>query len=107
MTHLFKLKYKIGLIVLIGLLFFARPTQAAYILIPMDENQSNHLKSYGIAYWIIESGVSIDWLLNYKGGSFMFPYAQIFEDECNIRGVSYQIIADATSSIYCKRDSSS
>lgn len=73
----------------------ARPSQAAYVLIPMDETQSNHLKSYGIAYWVIESGVSVDWLLNYKGGSFMFPYAQLFEDECNIRGVSYQIIADA------------
>lgn len=80
---------------IIGFALMARPTQAAYVLIPMDESQSNHLKSYGIAYWVIESGVSVDWLLNYRGGSFMFPYAQLFEDECNIRGVSYQVIADA------------
>jgi len=60
----------------------------------MDENQSNHLKAYGIAYWVIDKEISVDWLLNYKGGSFMFPYNSIFEDECNIRGVSYQVIAD-------------
>jgi len=60
----------------------------------MDESQTNHLKAYGIAYWVIDKDVSVDWLLNYRGGSFMFPYNSIFEDECNIRGVSYQVIAD-------------
>jgi hypothetical protein len=95
MTLLSRLKYKIGLLLFAAMIIFARPTQAAYLLIPMDEAQSNHLKSYGIAYWVIENGVEIDWLLNFRGGSFMMPYNQIFEDECNIRGVSYQIIADA------------
>lgn len=79
----------------ISLLAIARPARAAYILLPMDESQTNHLKAYGISYWVISSEVSVDWLLNYRGGSFMFPYNQIFEDECNIRGVSYQVIADA------------
>jgi len=60
----------------------------------MDNKQSNHLKAYGIAFWVIEKEVDVDWLLNYQGGSFMFPYHDIFEDECNIRGVSYQVIAD-------------
>lgn len=60
----------------------------------MDDAQSNHLKAYGISFWVIETGVNVDWLLNYRGGSFMFPYHDIYEDECNIRGVSYQVIAD-------------
>ena len=70
---------------------------ASYILIPMDEGQANHLKAYGIAYWVLQNDVEVDWLLNYKGGSFMFKYYQKFENELVIRGVSYQVISDAQS----------
>ncbi|WP_425391380.1 asparagine synthetase B [Ekhidna sp.] len=70
-------------------------SQAAYILIPMDKTQSNHLKAYGIAYWILTKEVEVDWMLNYKGGSFMVKHLQVFENECIIRGVSYQVISDA------------
>ncbi len=68
---------------------------AAYILIPMDETQKNHLKAYGIAYWVLQREVEVDWLLNYRGGSFMCEYYDEVEKECVIRGVSHQIIADA------------
>jgi len=81
------------LVFLIGTLI-SKQAYCAYILLPMDEAQSNHLKAYGISFWVIEKGINVDWLLNYRGGSFMFPYNEIFEDECNIRGVSYQVIAD-------------
>lgn len=64
------------------------------ILIPMDESQKNHLKSYGLAYWVLKQEVSIEWLLNYRGGSFMMPYANSIESECRIRGISYEVIAD-------------
>lgn len=64
------------------------------ILIPMDLDQKNHLKAYGIAYFAIKEGVDASWLLNYRGGSFMFNYSSKVEDECIIRGVSYQVIAD-------------
>ena len=64
------------------------------ILIPMDMDQKNHLKAYGIAYFAIKEGVDASWLLNYRGGSFMFTYSSKVEDECIIRGVSYQVIAD-------------
>ncbi len=67
---------------------------AAYILLPMDETQKDHLKSYGVAYWTLQHGVEVEWLLNYRGGSFMFRHAKELESECVIRGVSYQIIAD-------------
>ena len=71
--------------------------KASYILIPMDESQSNHLKAYGIAYYAIERNLTVDWLLNYQGGSFMLKYHKNVETECNIRGVSFNIIADIQS----------
>ena len=49
------------------------------ILIPMDEKQANHLKAYGIAYWILKSEMEVDWLLNYRGGSFMCQYHPPFK----------------------------
>lgn len=70
--------------------------RAAYMLLPMDEvSQKNHLKAYGITYWVLSQGVEAYWLLNYRGGSFAFPYTSVFERECKIRGVSYEILADA------------
>lgn len=71
---------------------------AAYTLIPMDETQTNHLKAYGIAYLALEKGVEVDWLLNYKGGSFAIKSNTLLEKECLIRGVKYQNIADASMS---------
>ncbi len=71
------------------------PVWANSILIPMDKSQTNHLKAYGIAYWILQNGSTVDWLLNYRGGSFMCEYSQVLENECIIRGVSYEVISDA------------
>lgn len=71
--------------------------RADYLLIPMDYTQVEHLKAYGIAYWVIEFGVDVDWLLNYKGGSFMFKYTPKFEEEMRIRGVKYERISDSKS----------
>jgi hypothetical protein len=71
---------------------------ASYILIPMDESQRNHLKSYGIAYWVIKNDIEVEWLLNYRGGSFMCKYLAQIEKECQIRGVSFSVIADAQAS---------
>ena len=70
---------------------------ASFIFIPMDESQNNHLKSYGIAYYAIENDIKVDWLLNYKGGSFLIKHHKEIENECNLRGVSYKIIADIQS----------
>ncbi len=69
---------------------------ASYILIPMDyDNQKDHLKAYGITFWVINNGEEAYWLLNYKGGSFAFRHNDIFERECKVRGVSYQVISNA------------
>jgi hypothetical protein len=70
--------------------------QASYVLVPMEhDKQTNHLKAYGIAYWVINQNVEAYWLLNYRGGSFAFAYSKTIEAECKVRGVSYQVISDA------------
>jgi hypothetical protein len=82
------------LFVLIGL--YNSSAYATKILIPMDEvNQKNHLKAYGIAYLVLTRNQKVDWLLNYKGGSFAFDYASDLESECRIRDVSYDVTPEA------------
>ncbi|MCZ2101389.1 MAG: hypothetical protein LC107_07630 [Chitinophagales bacterium] len=69
---------------------------ASYILVPMEhDKQKDHLKAYGITYWVIDQGIEAYWLLNYRGGSFAFPYANRIETELKVRGVSYNVISDA------------
>ncbi len=68
--------------------------KAASILIPMDDTQQNHLKAYGIAYWTLERQLQVQWLLNYRGGSFLIQFASEVEKECLIRGVSYEVITE-------------
>ncbi len=79
----------------LAFLMLSHGIQSAVLLIPMDETQKNHLKAYGIAYWVLAKGQSVDWLLNYEGGSFATNFSSPIEKECLIRGVSYTIIADA------------
>jgi hypothetical protein len=69
--------------------------KANSILIPMDERQTNHLKAYGIAYWILRSENEVDWLLNYRGGSFMCKFHPAIQNELVVRGVSFEVISDA------------
>ncbi|MGE5424086.1 MAG: hypothetical protein ACM3N9_01910 [Syntrophothermus sp.] len=73
----------------------AGPVYSASLLIPMDEVQKNHLKAYGIAYWVLKQDQEIDWLLNYRGGSFMCNYSKMVENECHVRGVTFEVLADA------------
>jgi len=81
---------------LILILTLTAQAWASKILIPMDDAQKNHLKAYGIAYWVLKThDTEIDWLLNYRGGSFMMPQTQTFVNELVIRGVSYEVISDA------------
>jgi len=95
MRHHFDLK--LGFLIFLFLLI-GYPARAAFLLVTMDETQKNHLKAYGLAFWVLQKDVEVSWLLNYRGGSFMFPYLKEFESECAIRGISYQIIADAQAS---------
>ncbi|MCX8080975.1 MAG: asparagine synthetase B, partial [Bacteroidia bacterium] len=69
--------------------------QASRILIYMDEEQKNHLKAYGIAYYALKQNLEIHWLLNYRGGSFLIPHTVQIQRECNVRGVSYEVIGES------------
>jgi len=87
-------RFKNRLTLIIILLVLSARIQAAYLLLPMDEAQKNHLKAYGIAYWVLQKEIEVDWLLNYRGGSFLIQYSKQLENECNIRGVTFQALAD-------------
>jgi hypothetical protein len=77
------------------LFFVTHSIFASFVYIPMnDNNQENHLKAYGITYWTLEKGLKAKWLLNYDGGAFLIEHTPEIENECKIRGVSYQVISD-------------
>lgn len=85
---------KIVYIVLFLISFSAR---ASFVLVPMDaETQQNHLKAYGITYWALDKQYKVSWLLNYRGGSFLLPDAPEIRKECQIRGVSFEVLSDAS-----------
>ncbi len=61
----------------------------------MDDQQQNHLKAYGVAYWVLQKDIELEWLLNYRGGSFMSQHSAKLENELQIRGVSFELIPDS------------
>lgn len=71
--------------------FSGRSTQ---LLIPMDDSQTDHLKAYGIAFYCLERSVTVEWLLNYRGGSFLVPHLKTLEEELIIRNVRYEVLAE-------------
>lgn len=83
--------------------------KASYILIPMDaETQREHLKAYGVTYWILNQDLKVKWLLNYRGGSFLLPDTEDIRKECTIRGVVYEVLSDnATNEILTEIESPS
>ncbi len=77
------------------LMLFSYQMSASRILIPMDaESQGNHLKAYGIVYYSLESQLEVNWLLNYRGGSFLIADSDKLRKECQIRGVDFEVISD-------------
>ncbi len=80
------MRYIITCLMLVNLL------SSQKLLIPMDQIQKDHLKTYGIAYWILEREINVEWLLNYRGGSFLVDSYDIIQQECRIRGVSFEAI---------------
>lgn len=83
-------------LLLILLILICFSSKASFILLPMDETtQQNHLKAYGITYWCIDKKYKASWLLNYRGGSFLLADAPEIRKECQIRGVSFEVLSDA------------
>ena len=85
-------------------LVFSNAIWASFIYIPMsNDNQKNHLKAYGIVFFSLEASLKSKWLLNYDGGAFLIENNKIIENECKIRGVSYQVISDIKAQIILEK----
>ena len=85
---------KILLVVILYLVSLS--TFASVVLIPMDETQKNHLKAYGIAYEALKEDIDVEWMLNYRGGSFAIAQTDNVIKLCKLRGVTYELVSDAT-----------
>ena len=83
------MKIRYGIFLLLITILTANAQQ---MLIPMDLSQKDHLKAYGVAYWALEQGVRVEWLLNYRGGSFLITQSRPFEKLCRLRGVGFESI---------------
>ena len=89
------MKNKLMLLIAI-IIFTSSPfAGASKILIPMDLTQSDHLKAYGVAYWCLEYEINVEWLLNYRDGSFLADNLPQIEEACRLKGVSYEVISGA------------
>lgn len=85
----FLLPATVLLLVLVG---SPRPAGAQDVLIPMDEQQEDHLKAYGAVYATLQEGQTVDWLLNYRGGSFLTEASEAVQRELRVRGVSFESV---------------
>jgi hypothetical protein len=89
------MKTKSLIIVILALTILAPLASASKILIPMDLSQTDHLKAYGVAYWCLKYGVKVEWLLNYRNGSFLTDDLPQISEVCRLKGVSYETISGA------------
>src|SRR3989441_95862 len=64
------------------------------LLIPMDDAQSDHLKAYGVAYRVVQAGIKAEWLLNYRGGSFLLPDGEAIRRDAALGGVKTEPVDD-------------
>jgi len=94
-------------ITILAFLLVTQSVCASFLYLPMShDNQKNHLKAYGVVFFSLEAGLKSKWLLNYDGGAFLIENNKIVENECKIRGVSYQVISDAKAQIVLQKISS-
>lgn len=79
--------------IILGLILFGGVVSGqSKLLIPMDGGQTDHLKAYGVAFWFLERGGTVDWLLNYRGGSFLMDHSDVLARECRVRAVKFEEI---------------
>lgn len=88
---------KIFLTLVFLLIGFCKFSFAQFLLIPMDNSQRDHLKAYGVAYSILEKGGVVEWLLNYRGGSFRTEALSEIERICFVRGVTVEALSASQS----------
>ncbi len=89
------IKYALSILLFLGI----QKSYSDAILIPMDEGQKDHLKAYGMAYWSLTRDIEVDWLLNYRGGSFLISSSPRLQLECKIRNISFEVISENEAAI--------
>jgi hypothetical protein len=83
---------RVAAVSLVVVLLIPAMAGADKILIYMDLEQSDHLRAYGVAYWALEQGFNVEWLLNYRGGSFMMDASDLIGRRARIMGVGFDIM---------------
>jgi len=90
--------YRTFLMIVLAVTASFLPTagHAQMTLIPMDQTQTDHLKAYGLTYWMLQSprGINVEWLLNYRGGSFLIEEADLAPNEARLRGIRHEVVSD-------------
>lgn len=80
---------------IIYIALFCNTLFAQKLLIPMDEAQTDHLRSYGLAYWILEkTQTDVEWLLNYRSGSFLAEDLPSVRERARSVGVTTEPISE-------------
>lgn len=70
--------------------------EAQRLLIPMDDSQTDHLRSYGVTYWILDkTGTDVEWLLNYRGGAFLAENLPEIKEKARSAGVTIETLSMA------------
>jgi len=85
--------------VVLAVLCLSFDARAQDILVPMDSRQTDHLKAYGVAFWVLERGQDVDWLLNYRGGSFLTASFPDLERELTIRNVYFEKVGGSETNV--------
>jgi hypothetical protein len=95
----------INIVTAILLLLVVVSSSADRLLVPMDEAQTDHLRAYGVAYDALGTGRTVEWLLNYRGGSFLIPFYEDIERQCRLRNVAFVVVSEAgAASVYAAMD---
>lgn len=80
------------LLAAVAALGVAAPLRAQYLLVPMDDAQTDHLKAYGLTYWVLDQRLTAEWLLNYRAGAFLLPDRPEVRREASLRRVHVEAI---------------
>ena len=80
----------------VAALALGMPLRAQKLLVPMDDGQQNHLKAYGLTYSALKAGMTAEWLLNYRGGSFLLPDTPELRRRAGLDGITIEVVDNGT-----------
>src|SRR5207247_9228277 len=77
-----------------SVLYRPLPPSTTQLLVPMDDSQTDHLKAYGVTYRVVQAGLKAEWLLNYRGGSFLLPDGDALRRDAALAGVKFEPVEE-------------